>query len=104
LDNLVACASNAPNARIVVDGHSSTRERRGIARDRALAVRTYLVEQRGIPAANVLVRSFDDTCPAADCGQDERCERYVDYFVVPAGREPDEIEKRCGDVARSSGS
>ena len=80
-----------PTLQVVIDGHSDRGERAGIALKRAENVRDYLVNERGIDANRIVVRSYDDKCDTGDAAGNRR----VEIFLVPEGRTPDEIQKNC---------
>ena len=91
LDDVATRMQSDPTLQLVVDGHSDTGERAGIALKRAENVRDYLVNEKGIDANRIMVRSFDDKCPAGDATANRRVEMYL----VPQGRTADEITKDC---------
>ena len=73
-----------PRARVVVIGHSDSKETsKNIAQARAEAVRDYLVKERGIDTARIEVRSA-----TADAGVDvtaQTANRRVEVWFVPEG-------------------
>jgi outer membrane protein OmpA-like peptidoglycan-associated protein len=91
LDDVATRMQSDPTLQLVVDGHSDTGERAGIALKRAENVRDYLVNEKGIDANRIMVRSYDDKCPLGDAAANRRVEMYL----VPQGRTADEIQKNC---------
>jgi outer membrane protein OmpA-like peptidoglycan-associated protein len=73
-----------PRARVVVIGHSDSKETsKNIGQARAEAVRDYLVKERGIDTARIEVRSV-----TADAGVDvtaQTANRRVEVWFVPEG-------------------
>jgi outer membrane protein OmpA-like peptidoglycan-associated protein len=91
LDGIAIRMQGDPRLVLVIDGHSDAGERAGIALRRAENVRNYLVNERGVDANRIIVRSFDDRCPMGDASQNRRVEMYL----LPEGATQDEIEKNC---------
>ena len=91
LDDVATRMQSNPTLQVVIDGHSDRGERAGIALKRAENVRDYLVNERGIDANRIVVRSYDDKCDTGDAASNRR----VEIFLVPEGRTPDEIQKNC---------
>jgi outer membrane protein OmpA-like peptidoglycan-associated protein len=91
LDDIAIQMQSNPTAQLVIDGHSDTGERAGIALRRAENVRDYLVNERGIDSSRIVVRSYDDKCGTGDAASNRR----VVIYLVPEGRTPDEIQKDC---------
>ena len=91
LDDVALRMQQDPRVVLAMDGHSDGGERRGVALGRAENVRDYLVNERGVDANRVIVRSFDDKCPRAERNQNRR----VELWLVPEGRTVDEIRKDC---------
>jgi outer membrane protein OmpA-like peptidoglycan-associated protein len=73
-----------PRARVVVIGHSDSKETsKNIGQARAEAVRDYLVKERGIDTTRIEVRSA-----TADAGVDvtaQTANRRVEVWFVPEG-------------------
>jgi len=91
LDDVVLRLQRDPRVLLVVDGHSAAGERPGVALRRAEAARDYLVNERGIDASRVVVRSFDSRCGTGDRAGGAR----VELFLLPDGASPDDIRKTC---------
>jgi outer membrane protein OmpA-like peptidoglycan-associated protein len=91
LDDAALRLQADPTVQLVVDGHSASGERAGVALKRAEGVRDYLVNERGINASRIVVRSFDDRCPAGTSSRETR----VELFLVPEGRTASEIKNGC---------
>jgi outer membrane protein OmpA-like peptidoglycan-associated protein len=91
LDDAALRLQQDPRRVLVIDGHSDTGERAGIALRRAENARDYLVNERGVDANRIIVRSFDDKCPQGDAAQNRR----IEMFLLPEGRTVDEVEKNC---------
>ncbi|HET9939611.1 MAG TPA: outer membrane beta-barrel protein [Candidatus Eisenbacteria bacterium] len=73
-----------PRARVVVIGHSDTKETtKNIAQARAEAVRDYLVRERGIDTARIEVRAATATAGADVTAQTSN--RRVEVWFVPEG-------------------
>jgi outer membrane protein OmpA-like peptidoglycan-associated protein/opacity protein-like surface antigen len=73
-----------PRARVVVIGHSDTKETsKNVAQARAEAVRDYLVRERGIDTARIEVRAATATAGADATGQ--AANRRVEVWFVPEG-------------------
>ncbi len=91
LDDVAVRMQSDPTLQLVIDGHSDTGERAGIALKRAENTRDYLVNEKGIDKNRIMVRSFDDKCSKGDATANRR----VEINLVPEGRTADEIEKGC---------
>ena len=91
LDDVAVRMQSDPTFQLVIDGHSDTGERAGIALKRAENVRDYLVNEKGIDANRIVVRTYDDKCPKGDAASNRR----VEMSLVPEGRTADEIQKNC---------
>lgn len=89
LDDVAQRLRSDPRARVVVVGHADSRETEPeqIADQRAAAVKTYLVSDRGIEASRVTTRSKAATQPLDD-GTDAAAQasnRRVEVWFVPEG-------------------
>lgn len=91
LDEAAVRMQSDPTLQLVVDGHSDTGERAGIALKRAENVRDYLVNEKGIDSNRIVVRTYDDKCPTGDANSNRR----VEMNLVPEGRTADDIQKNC---------
>lgn len=91
LDDAALSMQGDPRLVLVIDGHSDSGERAGIALRRAENARNYLVNERGVDANRIIVRSFDDRCSMGDAGQNRRIELYL----LPEGVTQDQIQKNC---------
>lgn len=91
LDDAALRLQQDPTLQLVIDGHSDTGERAGIALKRAENARDYLVNEKGIDSNRIVVRTFDDKCPKGDAASNRR----VELYLVPEGRTADEIQKDC---------
>lgn len=91
LDDAALRLQQDPTLQLVIDGHSDTGERAGIALKRAENARDYVVNERGIDSRRIVVRTFDDKCPKGDA----RMNRRVELYLVPEGKTPDDIDKGC---------
>ena len=88
LDDVAQRMSGDPRARVIVIGHSDSRETTsGIAQRRADAVRDYLVKERSIEGTRIEVRSAAATKPL-DTGTGSAAlasNRRVEIWFVPEG-------------------
>lgn len=91
LDDIATRMQGDPTLQLVIDGHSDTGERAGIALARAENVRDYIVNERGVDSNRIVVRTYDDKCPTGDAASNRR----VELFLVPEGRTPDDVQKNC---------
>jgi outer membrane protein OmpA-like peptidoglycan-associated protein len=85
LDDLAARLKQDPRSRVVAIGHADSAERTPdeLATRRAEAVRTYLVNERGIDEGRIEVRSVGATRPASET--DRARNRRVEVIFVPEG-------------------
>jgi outer membrane protein OmpA-like peptidoglycan-associated protein len=90
LDDAAVRLRSNPTYQVVVDGHAEPGERAGISFRRAEAARDYLVNEQGIDAARVVVRPFDERCPAG-AGPSGR----IEVHLLPEGMRADDIRKNC---------
>jgi outer membrane protein OmpA-like peptidoglycan-associated protein len=88
LDDAALRLRSDPSLQLVIDGHSAPGERPGVALARAEGARDYLVNERGVAAGRIVVRSFDDRCPAATPSR-------VELYLVPEGRSAADIKNGC---------
>jgi outer membrane protein OmpA-like peptidoglycan-associated protein len=89
LDDLTQRLKADPRARVVVIGHADSRESSpdAVAKQRAEAVRLYLVEERGVEGSRITVRSAMASKPL-DTGTDTAARarnRRVEVWFVPEG-------------------
>ena len=98
LDDAALQTRGDPRMTLVIDGHSDPGERAGIAVRRAENARGYLVNERGVDANRIIVRSFDDRCPGN--GRTDR--RRVELYLLPEGLAADHIQVPCGAAAPPS--
>ena len=90
LDDAAVRLQSNPAFQVVVDGHSEPGERPGIAFRRAEAARDYLVNERNIDAARVVIRPFDERCSAVT-GPNGR----IEVYLLPGGMKAADIQKNC---------
>lgn len=87
LDDVAQRLGADPRARVIVIGHTDSRESEAIAQRRADAVKDYLVQERGIEASRITTRSAAATRPQ-DTGTDAAAQssnRRVEVWFVPEG-------------------
>lgn len=91
LDTVAVRMQQDPTYQLVLDGHSRAGETKGISLTRAKRVSIYLYAEKGVDLQRMVLRSFEDTCPAADDGENSR----VDAYIVPEGHQPEDIDSIC---------
>jgi opacity protein-like surface antigen len=87
LDDVTQRLNSDPRARVIVIGHTDSRETSAISQKRAEAVRDYLVKERSIEASRITIRSAAATKPLAT-GTDAAAlaeNRRVEVWFVPEG-------------------
>jgi outer membrane protein OmpA-like peptidoglycan-associated protein len=89
LDDVASRLRSDPRARVIAVGHADSTERfpEVIARQRAEAVKEYLVKERGIEESRITTRSAAATRPL-DSGTDAAARarnRRVELWFVPEG-------------------
>jgi outer membrane protein OmpA-like peptidoglycan-associated protein len=89
LDDVAARLRQDPRSRVVIIGHADSKERRPlvIARQRAEAVKTYLMKERGVEESRITTRSAAAERPA-DTGTSAAARaknRRVEVIFVPEG-------------------
>jgi outer membrane protein OmpA-like peptidoglycan-associated protein len=90
LDDVAARLRQDPRSRVIVVGHADSAERRPdvLSRQRAEAVKTYLVRDRGVEEARVTARGVGATRPREPGSS--RGNRRVELIFVPDGAVPPE--------------
>ncbi len=94
LDDMAQRLKADPRARVIIIGHADSHERspQDIGQQRAQAVNDYVVQERGIEASRVTMRSAGATKPL-DAGTDASAQarnRRVEVWFVPEGaKDPD---------------
>lgn len=83
LDDVAARLRNDRSAIVIVEGHSDKGEKAGTAKTRADRVRDELINGKGVDAARIEVRAFDNQRP--DPSGDRNANRRVILHVVPQG-------------------
>src|SRR5258705_5809 len=84
LDDVAQRLSADPRARVIVIGHSDSKETgSALAKQRADAVKTYLVRERNVDEARIEVRSAGSTKMLAAAGDPGN--RRVEVWFVPEG-------------------
>jgi len=84
LDDVAQRLSADPRARVIVIGHSDSKETgSALAQQRADAVKTYLVRERNVDEARIEVRSSGSTKMVAAAGDAQN--RRVEVWFVPEG-------------------
>ena len=89
LDDMAQRLNADPRARVIVIGHADGRETsaENVAAQRATAVKDYVVQERGIDASRITIRSVAATKPL-DTGTDVAAQarnRRVEVWFVPEG-------------------
>ena len=100
LDEVAIGLQQDPRRTVVIDGHRGSSERPGISLTRANDARDYLVSEKGIDAARIVVRNFADTCSFGN--GDARLDARVELWVLPEGATVGDINamKKCASGSR----
>lgn len=94
LDDMAQRLKADPRAHVVVIGHGDSHERNAedIGQQRAKAVQDYVVQERGIEASRITIRSAAATTPldaGTDVAAQARNRRVVVWFVPEGAKEPE---------------
>jgi outer membrane protein OmpA-like peptidoglycan-associated protein/opacity protein-like surface antigen len=94
LDDMAQRLKADPRAHVVVIGHGDSHERNAeaIGQQRAKAVQDYVVQERGIEASRITIRSAAATSPrdaGTDVAAQARNRRVVVWFVPEGAKEPE---------------
>ena len=81
LQQVAAKLREYPDTGSVIDGHRDRSEDSGVSLARANNARDYLVNELGIDASRIVVRSFCFDCP----GDEKIGNRRIDVGIVPRG-------------------
>jgi hypothetical protein len=100
LEEVALRLRQVPDSLLVIDGHRDLAESVKVSAGRAKRAGDYLVRQRGIDPARLVLRDYDSSC-SHESG-DVTTNGRVEFWMLPEGVSPERIRKYCAEGAEGN--